>query len=372
MLVFRYLISEVFKSQLSIFLVLMTIFTSQKFVRVLADASEGNIPSQVVASVILLNLPQLTGLILPLSVFLGILLAYGRLYADSEMTIFHACGVSEWYVTRITLIFTTIMAILTAFVTLYFSPMAAEYEYQVTEQAEAKSGLSSIIAGRFQETGNGKSVIFVEGINSDNTQLQKVFVAQMPSREEQNPDKLEATIVYAHSGTVKEEAGGAQKLVLSAGRRYEGQVDQPAYEIVEFGQYEIQITEQEVERKRRKLSAYPTMALIGDDHHDAAAELHWRIAIPVAVLLLTFIAVPMSAVKPRQGKFAKMLPALGIYLSYFVLLIIGKSAIDDGKIPSSIGLWWVHLTALFVGAFLILKGRPIGGRFRQTWLGIKH
>jgi hypothetical protein len=53
-LVFRYLMAEVFKSQLSIFLVLMTIFTSHKFVRVLADASEGDIPGQVVASVILL------------------------------------------------------------------------------------------------------------------------------------------------------------------------------------------------------------------------------------------------------------------------------------------------------------------------------
>jgi lipopolysaccharide export system permease protein len=369
-LVFRYLIGEVFKSQLSIFLVLMTIFTSQKFVRILADASEGDIPSQVVASVILLNLPQLAGLILPLSVFLGILLAYGRLYADSEMTIFHACGISEWYVTRVTLVFTTIMAALTALVTLYFSPLAAEYEYQVTEQAEAKSGLSSIIAGRFQETGNGKSVIFVEGINSDNTRLQRVFVAQMPSLQEQPQDgkNKDATIVYAQSGHVQDENTGEQKLVLNQGRRYQGQVNDPAYEIVEFGQYEIQIREQAVERKRRKLSASPTSKLIHDPRLDAAAELQWRIAIPVAVFVLTFIAVPLSSVNPRQGKFAKMLPAMGLYLGYFILLIVGKSAIDDGKVPPAIGLWWVHLTALFIGSFLILKGRPIGGRFRASWL----
>ena len=385
MLVFRYLIAEVFKSQLSIFLVLMTIFTSQKFVRILADASEGDIPSQVVASVILLNLPQLSGLILPLSVFLGILLAYGRIYADSEMTIFHACGISEWYVTRVTLVFTTIMALICAVVTLYFSPMAAEYEYQVTEQAEAQSGLSSIIAGRFQETGNAKSVIFVEGINSDNTELQRVFVAQMPGRTNgensgENGDETDptlpqnrnATIVYAQSGHVRDENTGEQKLVLNQGRRYQGPVDQPSYEIVEFRQYEIQIREQEVERKRRKISAYPTSALLEDTRLDAVAELHWRIGIPIAVFVLTFIAVPLSAVNPRQGKFAKMLPALGLYLGYFILLILGKSAIEDGKIPTGIGLWWVHATGLFVGSFLILKGRPIGSRFRATWLGFKH
>ncbi|MCJ8273466.1 MAG: LPS export ABC transporter permease LptF, partial [Psychrosphaera sp.] len=338
-----------------------------------------------VPSVILLNLPQLSGLILPLSVFLGILLAYGRIYADSEMTIFHACGISEWYVTRVTLVFTTIMALICAVVTLYFSPMAAEYEYQVTEQAEAQSGLSSIIAGRFQETGNAKSVIFVEGINSDNTELQRVFVAQMPGRTNgensgENGDETDptlpqnrnATIVYAQSGHVRDENTGEQKLVLNQGRRYQGPVDQPSYEIVEFRQYEIQIREQEVERKRRKISAYPTSALLADTRLDAVAELHWRIGIPIAVFVLTFIAVPLSAVNPRQGKFAKMLPALGLYLGYFILLILGKSAIEDGKIPTGIGLWWVHATGLFVGSFLILKGRPIGSRFRATWLGFKH
>ena len=380
MLVFRYLIAEVFKSQLSIFLVLMTIFTSRKFVSILSDASEGDFPSQVVASVMLLNLPQLTGLILPLSVFLGVLLAYGRIYADSEMTIFHACGISEWYITRVTLVFTILMAIITAVVTLYFSPLAAEIEYQVREQAEAKSGLSAIIAGRFEETSNGKSVIFVEGIDADNTQLERVFVAQMPVKKVQVDGQLvdaqqshsqEATIVYAQSGTVKDKNTGEQKLVLNEGRRYQGEVDKPNYEVVQFGQYEIQIREQEVERKRRKISAYPTGVLLNDDKLDAVAELQWRIAIPIAIVVLTFIAVPMSAVNPRQGKFAKLLPALALYLGYFILLILGKSALEDGKMPTAIGLWWVHFTGLFIGLLLILKGRPIGSRFRASLLANK-
>lgn len=373
MLVFRYLMAEVFKSQLSIFLVLMTIFTSQKFVRILADASEGDIPGQVVATVILLNLPQLAGLILPLSVFLGILLAYGRIYADSEMTIFHACGISEWYVTRVTLVFSSIMALLTAAVTLYFAPMAAEYEYQVKEQAEASSGLSSMIAGRFQETSDAGAVMFIEGINADNTRLQRVFIARMPGKEttRTDPDQRRNTIVYAQSGHVKDGKNGEQKLVLNQGRRYQGQVDEANYEIVEFGQYEIQITEQAVERKRRKISAYPTAALLDDEQADAGAELQWRLGIPISVFILTFIAVPLSAVKPRQGKFGKILPALILYLGYFVLLIVGKSWINDGKIPPTIGLWWVHLTGLFIGSLLILKGRPIGTRFRASWLEIK-
>ena len=126
-----------------------------------------------------------------------------------------------------------------------------------------------------------------------------------------------------------------------------------------------------VQRKRRKISAYATTALLDDSQSDAQAELQWRIAIPISVFILTFIAVPMSAVKPRQGKFGKILPALLLYLGYFIFLIVGKSWINDAKVPASIGLWWVHLTALFIGLLLILKGRPIGVRFRATWLEIK-
>ena len=48
MIIFRYLLKEVAKTQLAVFFVLMTIFISQKFVRVLGDASEGSIPGQMV------------------------------------------------------------------------------------------------------------------------------------------------------------------------------------------------------------------------------------------------------------------------------------------------------------------------------------
>ncbi|MEL7388038.1 MAG: LPS export ABC transporter permease LptF, partial [Pseudomonadota bacterium] len=44
MLIFRYLTTEVLKSQVAVFLTLMTIFVSQKFVVILGDASEGGLP----------------------------------------------------------------------------------------------------------------------------------------------------------------------------------------------------------------------------------------------------------------------------------------------------------------------------------------
>ena len=69
MIIFRYLLKEVAKTQLAVFLVIMTIFISNKFVRVLDDASEGGIPVHLVMTFIGLKIPDLAGMILPLSFF---------------------------------------------------------------------------------------------------------------------------------------------------------------------------------------------------------------------------------------------------------------------------------------------------------------
>jgi len=236
-IIFRYLLSEVAKTQFAVFFILMTIFISQKFVRVLDDASEGGIPGHLVMVFIGLKVPDLAGTLLPLSLFLGILLAYGRIYAESEMTILHACGVSEWYVVRVTLVLGLVTAILTGIFTMYLSPMAAEYEYQVKEKLAADAGLSSIVAGRFQKTSNNKAVMFVHNKDREDNTLDRVFVAQLPDENSSFNEIINSSLVYAKSGQVYEEESGAQKLVLSDGVRYQKDAETKELRAVSFGNY---------------------------------------------------------------------------------------------------------------------------------------
>lgn len=362
MIISRYLLKEVGKTQLAVFFVLMTIFISNKFVRVLDDASEGGIPGHLVMIFIGLKIPDLAGMILPLSFFLGVLLAYGRVYADSEMTVLHACGVSEWYIVRVTLILGLVTALITGIFTLYLSPLASEYEYQVKEQLSADSGLSSLVSGRFQETGNGKAVVFIHDKDGDNNTLQKVFVAQLPDDGENHESVINSSLVYAETGQVIEEETGSQRLVLTNGNRYQSDASNNEFRQVTFGKYYIQIQDQKVEHKRRKLSAIPTNQLFDNNDQTFSAEFQWRMAFPLACLIMTLIAVPLSAVNPRQGKFAKMLPALLLFLGYFLLLTAVRSGVEKGAIPSYVGLWPVHLAVLLTGISFLMKGRASGRR----------
>ncbi len=360
MIIFRYLLKEVAKAQAAVFFVLMTIFISQKFVNVLGNASEGEIPGHLVMLFIGLNIPELAGMMLPLSLFLGILISYGRIYADSEMTVLHACGVSEWYVVRVTMILGIITSIITGIFTIYLAPMASDYEYKLEEQLAAETGLSSIVAGRFQNTGNKKAVVFVRNKNRENDSLEQVFVAQLPGEGSTRENIINASIVYAQKGSVIEDEAGAQRLILEDGTRYQSDPKNGEFRSVAFDKYYIEIQDQKVEHQRRKLSAIPTMELFNETEPQFNAAIQRRFSFPIASLILTLIAVPLSAVNPRQGKFAKMLPALLLFLGYFLLLTTFRSAIEGGRISPIIGLWPVHFGALFLGWSLLVKGRSSG------------
>ncbi len=366
---------------MAVLFVLMSIFLSQKFVRILSDAVDGDLPGALVITLLTLNLPKLAGLILPLSLFLGILMAHSRMYADSEMTVMHATGISEWYVTRVTLTLAFIMMIIAGLNSIWLGPWAQEKEYQVMEASQAQAGISTLSSGRFQYSSNKKSVIYVESIK--NGELHNVFVAQMPDRpindvDNENSENVvnntdadskndESSIVIANRGKVLEESSGSQQLQLSNGKRYHGKAGEAAGTQIQFSDYQMQIKEQEVEHRRRKLSAIPLMQLIEDGDVESMAEVHWRIAVPLTIPLLTLIAVPLARVSPRQSKFAKLFPAIMLFLGYYVMLMAGRSALEDEVIPMSIGLWWIHISAFVLGVSLLMKEREFGALIRQIF-----
>lgn len=366
MLIFRYVIRETFKAQMAIFLVLLTIFISQQFVQILTEASEGQLPAQLIMLVLGLQLPSLAALLLPISLFLGVLMAQGRLYADHEMAVFHACGVSEWYITRICLTYAAILAVITGALTLWLSPWAMSQEQAIADRVRSEAGVSVLQAGRFQQAAQQRAVIFIER-QSEGGELEEVFVAQLPARSELTTANAQASVVMAARGRIESLPNGAQMMVLDEGRRYAQTLGTLEHQVMQFEQYQLQIREQEVASGSRREEAIPTLELWQDSSPAAAAELQWRLAIPLAMPLLILIAVPLSRVNPRQGKFAKMGPALLIYLLYFMVLMATKRALADGSLPVQLGLWWIHAGLAIIGASMLIKERPTGYRVRAFW-----
>lgn len=361
MIIPKFLLREAVKSQLAVFAVLVVIFVSRELVSVLSKAVEGKFAGDMLVQVVLLNLPKLFILVFPISFFLGILFAFGRMYADSEMVVLRACGISEWYVTRVVLLLAVLSMLICAAFSFVITPWSEQQKDQLMDDMGASTNISLLSEGRFRASPNGSAVVFVEKIADKGKKMGNIFIAQMP--DSWGPNQR-ADIVLAKSGTVAEKDNGDALVTLFDGHRYEGAPTQMDYRVMGFEEYQVPVSVGGDENPHLHLDAMSMSQLLHQDDTEAVAEFHWRLAVPLAIPILALIAVPLASVNPRQGKFAKLFPAIMLYLGYFVLLMTGRKALQDGNVPDFVGLWWVHLSGLLIGTLMVLNGRPVGVRVR--------
>ena len=88
------------------------------------------------------------------------------------------------------------------------------------------------------------------------------------------------------------------------------------------------------------------------------AELQWRLSVPIAALMLTLLAVPISYTTPQRGKYGKIFVAILIFVIYYNLLTAAQYWLEVGNIPPRLGLWWVHGVLASVIAALLIWGGP--------------
>ncbi len=347
MIIIRYLIRETVKTQLAVLFILFLVFFSQKFIRVLATATDGSIPASQILTLVGLYMPSMAMLMLPLSLFIGILITFGRLYAESEITVMNATGMGNKFLIRAALYLALITGGLAAFNALWLTPWANNKEIKVMEVLEADSGLDLLVAGQIQTTPDGQAVVFVDKITEKGKNLHQVFIAQPLPKDTMRPN-----VIVADSGVISQLPDGRQLLDLKEGVRYEGIPKRLDYSVTSYQDYQVLIGQREVQQKHRDWDAMPTAELIKQDDLRAQAELQWRLSLVLCIPLMTMIVIPLSVVNPRQGRFAKLFPAIMIYLTYFLSISAAKSAIEEGSLAPHIGLWSINLATFGLAIIL--------------------
>ena len=348
MIIFRYLSRDLLITSLAVSAILLTIFLSGKFSDYLDDAAQGKLAVDVLFTIIAYRMPNLLELILPLGFYLAILLAYGRMYIESEMVVLSATGMSHWQLVRITLIPAFLVALIVATFSFWLSPWGAQLTEQVLAEQRNRSEFESLQEGRFQAIGQGRIMTYVEKVSSDNKRLEKVFVAQQDGQSN-------SSIIVAETGEQAYRSEYGQRyLVMHSGHRYEGRPGTSEFKITQFeewGRY-LPPTTSEAEFESKADGKTTAQLLAGHDLESAAA-LQWRISMPLMVLIGTLLAVPLSKTNPRQGRYLKMLPAILIYVFYLTFLINARGAIAEGDLPVWLGVWSVHIPFLIIALFML-------------------
>ena len=340
MILTGYLRKEVVKTALGILLVLILIFTLQRFVYYLGDAAAGQLSTALIGQLLLLQIPKIFALLLPLSLFLGAMIALGRMYADQEITVMRACGVGQNSIAKSLFRPATIFMLFSLLLALWITPWAGEQQYLLLDKQAAEKQITLLIPGRFQQSSDGRSIIYVQNQRGEG-ELDNIFMARKDARETNK-----VRVIVAASGQITVGDDDDKYISLVDGKRYSGEPGRADFEIASFDQYISRFQKSNHEKKSRKLVAVTTSELLSRADPAAQAEFQWRISIGISTMILLMLAVPLARVKPRQGKFAKIGPGLLIYIGYLLLMILSKNWLVNERIPNYIGLWWVHLVMI--------------------------
>ena len=165
----------------------------------------------------------------------------------------------------------------------------------------------------------------------------------------------------AKTAEIKQNNAQGFYLVLHDGYRYVGVPGTANYMITSFAEYGRQLTYASgVVQNNEHIR--PSKELLRSQEPADKAEFQWRMAMPIAVILLSLIAIPLAKVQPRQGRYAKFLPAVLIYMIYYNLMIIIRRSIANGKLPDAPGMWALHALLLVCGIILLLH---VAGRLAE-------
>lgn len=348
----RYLLREVLKPSIVVCVLFVVLFAGYSWIIFLAKAVDALLPPSMLVKLIALKVGIALEVLLPVSLYFGVILGLGRLYADSEMKALLASGVSPYRVMGTIGLLSVSVAVLVAIFSLYLRPLAYEESHRMKAQAEAGLGISHLEPGHFYERRDGSLVLFAEEVDPQHRQLKRVFI------QSEHGDKIRIISAKTAGEQFHPESGLAIP-VLFDGFEYKLNRNGSITHMSHFSRLSIFPEERIAESKRKAASTHElSLSNSRKDH----AELQWRFSTPFSTILLGLLGIPLSRSSPRKGKYAKIFTATVLFAVYYFLGSMMKTLVEQGTIPVFPGLWWMIIGLGVLVSMLVwlpkFSGRP--------------
>lgn len=349
MIIQRYLLREILQAFVGTLFVLLLIIVGNTFVRLLGSVSSGDLPVDLLGRMVLMGSINGAIQLVPVALLIGMMLAFGRLYRDHEISALHASGVGPTQFYKGIFLFVLPLTLLLAAMVLYVVPTIEQATQNIKTEVKQRPEASGIPVGEFMHTkvGDTRFTIFVEKLGDENVVMEHFFMHSGTT------DKT--TVLTAKKALLFiDQKNGERVLQINDGSRYDHDLNNNEFTIFHFGEHGLRVPSATLSTNR-KLVAVSTQELFNRNTIESKAELHWRLAVILSAPVVALLAFPLSYTTPRQGRFGKLALGILLYAVYANLLITGKSMIEDGKIPAYVGLWWVHLIFISLALWLVRK-----------------
>lgn len=359
MIINRYLICEISKPLTGILSMLVVLFASYSANVYLSDAVSGLLPTDTIAQLLGLKVLISLEVLIPISLYLSVVVALGRLYSDSELTVMFALRVTPTRVMGAVLTLAGLLALVVAGLSLAVRPWAYQRSHELSKQAEASINFKDMEAGTFYEDAHGNRVIFIGQRDGLETPAKNVFVLL----------KFNHKMLIGHAQQARQqqstELGGGPKVHLHNAHIYEiGGKKSQDNEILNLKNATLNLGTPDVKPPGYSSLAASSAKLASSGLAKDIAEFQWRLSAPLSTLLLAMLGVPLSRARPQQGKYAKMTTAVLIYSGYYLLCTSARTWVENGEVAKFPGIWWAPALLALV-LIIALFGSRLNLRFKR-------
>lgn len=338
----KYIFREWFWTSLAVGIVLTIALLGAFIGDMLNDIADGRMPPGLMTMQLLFHMPAILANIFPLAGFIAVMWGLGRLYRDQEMAVMRSSGFGWKQLIKPLLSLVLPLSALLLVLGLSITPTAARLAEQQLEQAFRSAALWGLQPGKFHVLRRGDLVIYTEAIEDDGKALRNVFIKQRRQVREQ--------VWVAKRGTYwMDGETGDRYLILEEGNVTEYTPGQLDMRVLTFARNDLRLPEPEFRKPNsERLDSKSSSELFKDASAASSAELQWRLAPAISVIILGLLAIPLSHSQPREGRGSRVVLGILVYLLYGNTLFLGRSWVAEGVLPAVIGMWWVHILFLVI------------------------
>lgn len=353
-----YIFQEITTPFLLGFAVFTFVLVMGRFINLAEMVIAKGVPLSDVLRLFVYMLPNFCLVTIPMSFLLAVLLAFGRLSADSEITALKAGGISLYGILPPVITFAVLAYLATTFITVYALPWGnTAFKTLLYDVINVRVNIS-LKDGVFNDDFPGL-MIYVARHDPETHLISGVLIY-----DERKPD--EPSTIFARGGMiVADPAKKTLRLRLLDGgiHRFHGKAD---YQLMEFSNYDLSInfnqnykvvpTINEVDMTFHELRN--AMKLSGVDPRIMRSlfiEFHRRLAFPFACFVFAFIGIPLGLQNRRAGKSSGFSLCIAILLLYYIFLSTGRTLGLKGVIDPGLSMWLPNLLFTGVGVYLFRK-----------------
>lgn len=345
----------------------------------------------VIVKVLVLSMPFFMGYVIPMSVMMGVLLAFLRMSSDNEIMAIKAGGGSYYRLLPPVFLFCLIGVVCTSFITIWAMPYGRTTADKLVFD-NASGSIERIITPRVFNDQIEDTMIYVNHMDLKTKILEDVFIqdkrtlgGQKTKKDTASVEKtgMAVTIIAPRGKVISDESAAVARLRLYDGTIYTIDSDEESGHIILFDTYDVVFDLMELRAgneapKHREAmtitqlrkfihEAGISVAQLEKDgfvaeaqYHrgtiqNAKMEIYRRVAVPFSCVVLGFLAFPLGMYSIRSRRSFGLVIGLGCFVLYYLLTTAGWTFGESGAYPPFLAMWMPNIVVSIIAIYLFYR-----------------